>query len=107
MGIAHLLYPEFLKGQQVCADAGICGLLKDWDCESCTALLVQISDMMVDPMKIEEAVTFLQDAYCSQHPDHPDCPGHIAHLIPLALPVLSQVLVDTSAEICQDINGVC
>jgi hypothetical protein len=49
------------------------------------------------------------DAFCGREDDHlPEgCPDLVDTLMPAAMPVLAQLLVDSSADLCSEIANVC
>lgn len=105
--IGGLIYNKFLEPTSTCKMLGSC-TTRDWTCEDCTGGVVKIAESIKEADMLAQVVTFLQGAdFCGKYPDHPECVENIAKLIPRAMPVLADVLEQTSTEICQDVVGVC
>merc|ERR1712080_78336 len=109
--IANVMFPVFMESTKVCTELGICKILRDvrdWTCEDCTNGINRIAEVIKDPATIADIVAFLQgDAFCGKHTDQANCPSDIEAYIPLAMPVLANVMAETAEELCQDIVGVC
>merc|ERR1711909_42317 len=112
--IAACLYPNFL-GDDACVTLGVCTKRtyrptpKDWTCEECTDIMGRLAVFMADPATIAEGVTIVQgECFCMNGDDHgEDCAADAEMFLQQAMPVLAQVLMDTTPELCQDIAGVC
>merc|ERR1712243_38930 len=103
--IGAVLFPEFLKGDAICGDTGVC---REITCEDCQAGIEYITGLMRMKNSLAMAVAFLQgDAYCGNAPDPANCGDLVAQLIPIAMDVLASAFTETQVEICQDVNGVC
>merc|ERR1712127_424440 len=90
--IGRAMYPVFLEGT----------------CDECVSGINSIGGLIADPATIEEVITFLRgDDFCGMHTEVATCPEDIAHLMPLAMPVLAGVLIAGAEGLCMEINGVC
>merc|ERR1711915_687220 len=59
-------------------------------------------------LPIDEGVTYLQgDCFCGQDGHTDDCADPVSSIVPLAMPVLAQILVEQTTELCQEVVGVC
>merc|ERR1712080_7021 len=105
--IGRAVYPKFLESTSVCTQQGSC-TLREWTCEACLDGIIRIAGIINDPATIAEVTAFVQgDGFCGQHPENAECPDQMSLLIPDALPILADVMIETDTELCQDIVGVC
>merc|ERR1719430_1135892 len=107
------LLPAFIGASDACEQLGLCRrsprtLLGDWTCDDCTSIMTRVADFMVDPATIAEGVGILQgECFCANGSHTEECPGLVEGLAAPAMMVLSEVLKETTPELCQDIVGVC
>ena len=61
--MANCLYPAFIGAGDACERLGLCkkssGLLGEWTCDDCTAVMTRVADFMKEPSTIEEGVGVL------------------------------------------------
>ena len=70
--------------------------------------MTRVADFMVDPATIAQGVGILQgECFCAKPEHTAECPALVEGLAPAAMMVLSEVLKETTPELCQDIVGVC
>ena len=63
---------------------------------------------MMEQETITAGVAFLQgECFCGQAGHTEDCPGLVQTVLPLAFPALSEFLLQSTVEHCQEIVGVC
>ena len=124
--MATCIFNHFILDSDVCAMAGenqivwremltvgpgLCsqrGALSDWTCEECTSLSSTLADYMMKDEVVVEGVTYLQgECFCGQEGHTEDCPGLVQAVLPLAFPVLSDFIRESTVEHCQEIVGVC
>merc|ERR1712228_656642 len=111
--MATCIYNHFVIDGDVCSRLGLCKKAsiftpRDWTCEECTDILARTADYMSDPATIDEGVTYLQgDCFCGQDGHTEDCADTVSSIVPLAMPVLAQILVEQTTELCQEVVGVC
>merc|ERR1711936_176533 len=111
--MANCLFPAFIGASDACEQLGLCRrsprtLLGDWTCDDCTSIMTRVADFMVDPTTIAEGVGILQgECFCANGSHTEECPGLVEGLAAPAMMVLSEVLKETTPELCQDIVGVC
>merc|ERR1719435_536151 len=111
--MANCLFPAFIGASDACEQLGLCRrsprtLLGDWTCDDCTSIMTRVADFMVDPATIAEGVGILQgECFCANGSHTEECPGLVEGLAAPAMMVLSEVLKETTPELCQDIVGVC
>merc|ERR1712215_321597 len=121
MGYLDQWFPDMVTCvADICIEGDVCTLLglckkattiftpRDWTCEECADILARSAAYMAEEDTIAEAVAWLQgDCFCGQDGQTADCPDLIATILPLAMPVLGQALVEQTAELCQEAVGVC
>jgi len=112
--MAKCLYPHFILDSEVCIALGYCGeqsalpQSSEWTCEACTDTMQSVAAMIKVPETISEGVSWLQgECFCGQPGHQAGCPDLVSQLLPPAIEVLSDVLIETSPEICRDVVGVC
>ena len=112
--MASCIYNHFVLEADVCSKLGLCkkmsvlSAVRDWTCEECSDILLRTSGYMSDPATIAEGVTYLQgDCFCGQAGHSDECPALVETVLPLAMPVLAQALVEQTVELCQEVIGVC
>merc|ERR1712106_1171919 len=111
--MAGCIYNHFVLEGDVCSRLGLCKKAaiftpRDWTCEECTDVLARTSAYMADEATIAEAVIYLQgDCFCGQDGHTEDCADLVTAIAPLAMPVLAQILVEQTAELCSEVLGVC
>ena len=111
--MAGCIYNHFVLEGDVCSRLGLCKKAaiftpRDWTCEECTDVLARTSAYMADEATIAEAVIYLQgDCFCGQDGHTDDCNDLVSTIAPLAMPVLAQILVEQTVELCSEVLGVC
>merc|ERR1711936_746319 len=54
--MANCLYPAFIGAGDACEQLGLCkkssGLLGDWTCDDCTAIMTRVAEFMKEPSTI-------------------------------------------------------
>merc|ERR1712055_677823 len=110
--MAMCLYPAFIGAGDACERLGLCkkssGLLGEWTCDDCTAVMTRVADFMKEPSTIEEGVGVLTgECFCGSEGHTDECPDLVNSLAEPCMQVLSAVLMETTPELCQDIVGVC
>merc|ERR1712183_609034 len=111
--MASCIYNHFILEGDVCSRLGLCKKAaiftpRDRTCEECTDVLARTAAYMAEEETIADGVAWLQgDCFCGQDGHTADCPDLVASVLPLALPVLGQALVEQTAELCQEVVGVC
>ena len=65
--MANCLYPAFIGAGDACEQLGLCkkssGLLGDWTCDDCTAIMTRVAEFMKEPSTIEQGVGVLTVRY--------------------------------------------
>merc|ERR1739838_118932 len=111
--MASCIYNHFILEGDVCSRLGFCKKAaiftpRDWTCEECTDVLARTAAFMSEEETIAMGVEYLQgDCFCGADGHTADCPDLVAAVVPLAMPVLAQTLVEQTVEHCQEIVGVC
>jgi len=110
--LASAIYPEFLKPTEVCTKIGLCtrkSFLNTPNCEECKDTLTKVSAVIADFEQIQEIVEFLKTQFCPSSVDSTECETSVELLIPAAMPILSALLTDRSAELCCKLSstGLC
>merc|ERR1712055_182526 len=103
--MANCLYPAFLGAADACERLGLC---YKRTCDECTDIINTIAAFMQEEETIQQGVDLLQgDCFCGTDGHSAECPDLVASLAGPAMQVLAGVLMETSAELCQDVVGVC
>merc|ERR1719193_345666 len=89
--ITAAMYPKLLDPKDVCKRLGAC------------------TKVIRTPEQDAEIVAFLQSDWCPGTEDVETCKQAVADLIPSAMPILGEVLVERNAEYCCKLSsdGVC
>merc|ERR1712172_227975 len=84
------------------------GLLGEWTCDDCTAVMTGVAEFMKEPDTIAQGVEVLTgECFCGAAGHTAECPNLVNGLAAPCMEVLSAVLMETPPELCQDIVGVC
>ena len=111
--MASCIYNHFVIEADVCSRLGLCKKAsiftpRDWTCEECQDVLTRTAAYMSDPATIAEGVEYLQgDCFCGQDGHTEGCADLVSSIVPLAMPVLAQILTEQTVEHCQEILFVC
>jgi len=110
--ITAAMYPKFLDPTDVCQKLGACTkktFLTTPTCDECRGAITKVAGVISSDSQIAEIVAFLQNDWCPGTEDPAICTGAIAQLIPGAMPVLGEVLVERNAEYCCKLSsdGIC
>merc|ERR1739838_1233910 len=77
---------------------------RDWTCEECTDVLARTAAFMSEEETIAMGVEYLQgDCFCGADGHTADCGDLVSAVVPLAMPVLAQTLVEQTVELCQEV----
>ena len=111
--MASCIYNHFVLESDVCARLGLCKKAaiftpRDWTCEECTDVLARTAAYMSDEATIAEGVEYLSgECFCGAGGHSDDCPDVVSGLLPIAMPVLAETLVEQTVELCQEVLAVC
>jgi len=110
--IAELMYPEFLKPTDVCADIGLCtmkALVGTPTCEDCKGTFNKVAEQIAAFEQVEKIIGFLTEKFCPTTTDTVECNSMVDKLMPAAMPILAALLNERSAELCCKLstNGLC
>merc|ERR1712172_303438 len=110
--MANCLYPAFIGAGDACERLGLrkksSGLLGEWTCDDCTAVMTRVAEFMKEPDTIAQGVKVLTgECFCGAAGHTAECPNLVNGLAAPCMEVLSAVLMETTPELCQDIVGVC
>merc|ERR1712142_1050975 len=111
--MAGCMYPHFVIDGDLCSRLGLCpesSLIapRDITCEECTDILTRIAGFMSEEETIMESVEYLQgECFCGQDGHTDDCADLVSTVVPLALPVLAEILAGQSNQLCAEGVGVC
>merc|ERR1712096_58212 len=111
--MASCIYNHFILEGDVCSRLGLCKKAaiftpRDWTCEECTDVLARTAAFMSEEETIAMGVEYLQgDCFCGADGHTADCADLVSAVVPLAMPVLAQTLVEQTVELCQEVVGVC
>ena len=111
--MAGCIYPHFVLEGDVCTMLGLCKKVsiftpRDWTCEECTDILARTAAYMTQEDTIAMGVEYLQgDCFCGQEGHTDDCADLVSAVVPLAMPVLADILVEQTVELCSEVVGVC
>merc|ERR1712154_540084 len=111
--MATCIYPHFVLEGDVCTMLGLCKKVsiftpRDWTCEECTDILARTAAYMSQEDTIAMGVEYLQgDCFCGQEGHTDDCADLVSAVVPLAMPVLADILVEQTVELCSEVVGVC
>merc|ERR1711962_333713 len=102
--IAAALFPVAIVPESVCAAVGLCEpehLLGAATCQECVQATVDIANIIKLESQVKLAVDLLKgDILCTFDADPATCVRVVDILVPYAVPVLSQALVDRGEEHC-------
>jgi len=105
--MADCIFRHFVLEADVCVGAGLCSA-REWSCEECQSLSAALALYMMEQETITAGVAFLQgECFCGQEGHTEDCPSLVQTVLPLAFPALSEFLLQSTVEHCQEIVGVC
>jgi len=112
--ITAAMYPKFLDPKDVCKRLGACTkdirtFLATPTCDECRGSITRVAEVISSPEQDAEIVAFLQSDWCPGTEDVETCKQGVADLIPSAMPILGEVLVERNAEYCCKLSsdGVC
>merc|ERR1719186_1885281 len=73
---------------------------RDWTCEECTDVLARTAAFMSEEETIAMGVEYLKgDCFCGADGHTADCGDLVSAVVPLAMPVLAQTLVEQTVEL--------
>merc|ERR1711962_230481 len=95
--IGLAMYPEFLEAATMCSEVGACleGRAA-LTCAECSDAVTAVSDSLKSESKLADIVEFLKGDFCAST-GSVTCGASVAKLMPLAMPVLAEVLSDNAA----------
>ena len=111
--MATCIYTHFVIEADVCGMLGYCSkdsvfTPRDWTCEECVDIMARVGAYIGAQETIDAAVEYLQgDCFCGQEGHSEDCADTISGIVPLTLPVLSEIFVDRTDEHCTEIIPAC
>ena len=106
--MAGVLYPNLMNPQDLCNNAGVCDIAKDWTCEDCVGGIEFASGYFESEESIQAGIDLLSgDSFCGAPGATEDCAEQMAGWLPVAIPVLSAALREQEIQICQEEVGVC
>merc|ERR1739838_880363 len=103
--MAGCIYNHFVLESDVCSRLGLCKKAaiftpRDWTCEECTDVLARTAAFMSEEETIAMGVEYLQgDCFCGADGHTADCADLVSTIVPLAMPVLAQTLVEQTVEL--------
>merc|ERR1719474_792606 len=97
--ITAAMYPKFLDPKDVCKKLGACTkdirtFLATPTCDECRGSITRVAEVISSPEQDAEIVAFLQSDWCPGTEDVEACKQGVADLIPSAMPILGEVLVE-------------
>merc|ERR1711874_112762 len=91
--VGKAAYPHMLHPKEICQEMGVCPGLR-MTCPDCHYGLGRIAEIMTLPSTVEDVVTYLQGEGLCEIIDVLDCAAYMAYVMPRALPILAQGLIE-------------
>eukprot|EP00091_Calanus_sinicus_P001104 TRINITY_DN11047_c0_g1_i6.p1 TRINITY_DN11047_c0_g1~~TRINITY_DN11047_c0_g1_i6.p1 ORF type:complete len:110 (-),score=32.77 TRINITY_DN11047_c0_g1_i6:202-531(-) len=106
--MAAVLYPNLMDPQDLCSEAAVCDIAKDWTCEDCVGGIEFAAGYFESEASIQDGIDLLSgESFCGAPGATEDCAEQMANWLPIAIPILSAALRDQEIELCQEEVGVC